>query len=213
MKRGEIDALEKIPEGQRRIIYNCLDAFEDIKYLQGSEAKLEAEKEILDFDVFYHVQGLLWNYLILELWKLFSDNKKNDHYSLRFFLQDVKQDYENVSFKEYITTECIDSYATEFKSKLFKQHHEKLKAIRNQHVAHLDLKRVEVNIKNDDILYFLTLAKRYLADVIDPITTKGGSSLYMRHPTTLENFVKKMAEYKGVYDKIENSVWNAEERN
>jgi len=70
---------------QREIFYACGDIFDDIKYLQGEHTSSKVESELLDFVQWRFINGLLWNYLVLELNKLYSDSS-NDEYRIKAIL-------------------------------------------------------------------------------------------------------------------------------
>lgn len=191
-------------EVQRGILYACSDTFKDIKYLQGNGVTGEPENELLGFYQWRFIHELMWNYLILELSKLYSKSS-NDKYRIEAVLNILNLKCNKPPFKDKLNKESIAELLQEFKSEEFDRHYSKLNNIRDKYVAHLDRDRTDLRIENEDIEYFLKLSERVVKEVIDPVEI-GGGSYYFGKPATMKSFVGKMAEYKGVYDKVEKAV-------
>lgn len=201
----ELKEVEEILAKQRAFIYNCENTFDDIKCLQATDTLRKSESELLeDFDSLWHrISGLLWSHLVLDLNKLYTKGK-NDKFQFYKLLHFLKTNYSHLPIKNAIKIGCIDTLIEIMDSEEFLNHYKKIKKIRNEYIAHLDKKSNELRIENEDINYFLELNQQILEKLIDPITI-GGPSGYFRY-SHLQNFISKMASYKGVYDKIELGV-------
>lgn len=210
MKMQEIEELKHKVQVQRGILYTCRDTFNDIKYLQGNDDISEDEKDLLQFYQWRFIQELMWRYLILELSKLFSKSK-NDKYRIEAVLNFLNLNCNKPPLNELVKKASIEELLKEFNSDEFQRHYDKLIKIRDKYVAHLDRNPTDLRIDNEDIDYFLKLSEGIIKEVIDPIEI-GGGSYYSGKPATLKSFIGKMAEYKGVYDKLEVAIIDPNKR-
>lgn len=205
-----MESLKHKIEVQRGILYACEDIFNDIRYLQGTDIVVEEENELLDFPQWRFINELLWNYLVLELHKIYSE-RSNDKYRILAVLNELNDKFNRLAFKDKLSRERISLLIKEFNGAVFAEHFKKLNDIRDKYIAHLDIDRSNLRIENVDIEYFLELNKKIIRDVIDPIES-GNSSYYFGNPANIKSFVRKISRYKSVYDKIESAIVNPEER-
>jgi hypothetical protein len=210
MKVPEIKELKHKIEVQRGILYACEDTFNDIKYLQGNNLTSSVEKELLGDTQWRFITELMWNYLILELSKLYNSSP-NDNYRIEAVLNVLNSKFKSLPFRDRLEKKIVADLLDEFKSEGFQNHYRKLNDIRDKYVAHLDRDRADLRIENEDIEYFLKLNDRVIKEIIDPIEN-GGESCYFGKAVTLKDFVKEIVKYKGVYDKLEMGIMDPEER-
>lgn len=210
MKKQNVESLKRKLEVQRGILYACEDIFNDIRYLQGTDIVSEEENELLDFPQWRFINEMLWNYLVLELHKIYSKSS-NDKYRIQPVLNELNDRFNGLAFKDKLSRESISLLLKEFNGDVFAEHFKKLNAIRDKYIAHLDIDRNNLRIENVDIEYFLELNKQIIREVIDPIEN-GCSSHYFGNPSTIKSFVRNISSYKSVYDKIESAIVNPEER-
>lgn len=115
------------------------------------------------------------------------------------------------SFKNKVSKDTLVKYQTLLNTDEFNIHFKKLNKIRNDYVAHTAQHTGEISIANSNIIYFLELTQDILTEIIDPITT-GGGSIYIGNPSPFSNLIVKMASYGAVYEKVEKALLNPTER-
>jgi hypothetical protein len=202
MKKIELEQLKEKLNVQHSIIHDCIDMFNDIKYLQEKNNPSDIEgKLIAHFPIQFRLMGkLMWTYLILELHKLFSQKEGNDKFNITSVLNTLKNcKYKQFQFKETLPKSSVESFLVLMSqtSGEFYIHYTKLNLVRDRYVAHLDRNIEDLEIKNDNIEYFMKLANRYLEEIIKPVVTS-----VIGNPITIKEFIEEIAEYKSIANRM-----------
>lgn len=108
----------------------------------------------------------LWFLSIIELSKIYGQNKQNDHFSIMILVAELRKSHSTSKWKEMISSKELKQCAAELKASDIKIRVNKLKELRNQHLAHTD-KNPNNNIYNvkfyfDDSTYLIEQAEKMI---------------------------------------------------
>lgn len=200
MKKEEYIKLEEVLKNQLSIVVACNDLYSDIKYMQ-SGGENEAEKDLLQEYQMSFILFLMWNRLVLELCKLFSESSSDKH-RFRGVLNTILNKHKNSPFAIKVNKASILALIELMESEVYLKHLGILTTVRDKYVAHLDYNTSGIRIGKDDIEYLLGIADRVKNEIIEPIV----EGVAFSKPSTLKDFIKNIAKYKFVFDKIESAV-------
>ena len=149
-------------------------------------AKTNAKHNVIWGDKFLkRTRDSLWLLAMIELAKLFGQSKQNDHFSIPIFISELRKFHLTSKWKHLITSAELKQCSIQFKNAEIRTRIDKLKELRNQHLAHTD-KNPDNNIYN---VKFYFEDSMYLIEQAEEIITYLSSKLL---PSPIE-----FQEYKG----------------
>ncbi len=146
--RADLDTIGKI----------IANATLHIDYLNFTETQASnSDKSILKtYSLFLHVENAFWWVAILDLLKLYSKSK-NDDYNLYSFIERVIKNYEIIEW-ENLMEESTLTLLNQLDSKSVQV--EKIKKVRDKYIAHLDKKRMRVDLNLDNLNELLSMCQQ-----------------------------------------------------
>jgi hypothetical protein len=201
MKDKEIT---EVIEKQREIFWHCSDLYNEINYLSTAHEKSDYHESVLLSNLFNRITGYYWSILILELSKLYS-NSNNDFYRIIKVINVLVNNYKGSSWKEKISKEVLMSTQNEFSSKEFEKNLDKLKKIRDKHVAHKGYNPEKIQIHlNHEIKFFMELTAKIFDEILNPFL--GTNAYLIEHPNTLENHIERYIKLQKFHEKMDEII-------
>jgi hypothetical protein len=135
-----------------------LDFLEYI-YTQADKAEIEAFES---YHIFWHLRNAFWSITILDLYKIYSFSK-NDNYSLSSIIKRIVNDYESIHWERHIELIKLRSFETQLKNK--SDQILIIKKARDQYIAHLDKRRVKIDLKINDLRELLSFSQELYNEI------------------------------------------------
>ena len=146
--RADLDTIGKI----------IANATLHIDFLNFAETQASnSDKSILKtYPLFFHVENAFWWVAILDLLKLYSKSK-NDDYNLYSFIERVITNYEMIELENQMEESTL-TLLNQLDSKSIQV--DKIKKVRDKYIAHLDKKRMRVDLNLDNLNELLFMCQQ-----------------------------------------------------
>ena len=194
-----MDLKEKINEKVRQIeeiLTRSDTCFRYCKYLNKPEDP--RENSILNkYRVLDYARVSFVIILILDLCKLFIDREK---YSLRRILNIVIEDYNKIKFSQEINRDELELLRDNLSLPQTKEIVNKLRSLRDNHYAHLDSTRPELNDimpTFDEFNYLITQAGKILA-LLDQKLNNHSVTRFVDNMDKADNILKQLLKAENI---------------
>lgn len=176
-KASNTEELEGHFEEVLSLLHRITRYYKELEYLRKERSSEDRNEYAGKYELFQYVEDALLFVMVMDLAILY---KQGEHYSLHALFEKAKVNFDFISKEHGLTLEHLDNWINDLKQTNIKKALSKVIKVRNEHFAHLDRERKDIQSLMPTMEELKDLIDAAVGVVIDYYFFTTGISLFIK---------------------------------